>query len=146
MIKNVHLEEMYPIISEMLENNGRVTIGIKGVSMQPMLYNSRDKVTLVKPEFPLKKHDIPFYRRENGQFILHRIIKAHKNGCYTCRGDNQWEKEYPVSEEQIIGVVESFNRNGKEISVKNKKYLLYTKTWRFFHHFKGFYKYLPIKK
>jgi hypothetical protein len=51
---------------------------------------------LVKPEIPPKKYDVIFYRRENGQYVLHRIIKIKKDG-YVCRGDNQTAKEYPVS-------------------------------------------------
>ncbi len=137
------MADMYPLIAETLERDARVTFTVSGYSMQPMVYHRRDKITLVKPTIPLKKYDVPFYRRENGEFILHRIIKVHKDGSYTCRGDNQWQKEFPVKDNQIIGVVASFNRNGREIPVKKSVgYFLYTRTWGFLHYFKKYYKYI----
>ena len=147
MANYVSMDDMYPIIADVLERDGQISINVTGISMQPMLYNMRDSVTLKKSDGKLKKYDLPLYKREDGKYILHRIIKVHKNGYYTCLGDNTWKKEYPVKPSQIIGVVTSFNRNGKEISVENKGYKLYVKTWKFFHPFKKFYKYVaPIIK
>ena len=146
MNERIDLREMEPLIEEMLTKNGSVTLTVAGMSMQPMIYHRRDTFTLERPEFPLKKYDLPLYKREDGSFILHRIIKVHKDGSYTCRGDNQRQKEYPVLENQIIGVVKKFTRNGKEISVEHSLgYFLYTRTWAFFRHFKKYYKYVsPI--
>ena len=98
MNERIDLHKMEPLIEEMLEENGNVTLTVAGISMQPMIYHRRDTFTLKKPEFPLKKYDLPLYKREDGSFILHRIIKTHGNGSYTCRGDNQKQKEYPVLE------------------------------------------------
>jgi len=137
------MSEMYPLFCDILQKNGTVTFTVSGKSMQPMLYNERDSVTLKKPEFPLKKFDIPFYKAEDGHYILHRIIKVHNHGeYYTCRGDNLWNKETPIYPEQIVGVVESFERSGKKRKVtKNPLYFLYTRTWPFFHYFKKYYIY-----
>jgi len=142
MIDNIAMEDMYPLISEMLERNGEVTFTVSGWSMQPMVYNRRDTVTLIKPTLPLKKYDLPFYLMDNGKFILHRVIKVHPDGTYECRGDNRWESEDNIRDDQIIGVVKSFNRNGKQIDVdKSLGYWLYTRTWKFFHYFKWVYNY-----
>jgi len=143
----ISMSEIYPIITEMLETDGKVTIKVSGWSMQPMVYHLRDTVTLIKPPKKLKKYDLPFYRTSDGRFIMHRIIKVHKDGTYTCQGDNLWEKEFPVMQDQIFAVVDSFCRNGKNISVnKSISYWLYTRTWWFFHHFKKYYKYIKIRK
>lgn len=140
MIDNIRMEDIYPLMAQMLDQNGTVTFTVSGISMQPMLYDRRDTVTIVKPILPLKKYDLPFYRMDDGRFVLHRIIQLNPDGTYNCRGDNRWESEDNIREDQIIGVVKSFTRNGKKINVdKSLGYWLYTRTWCFFHHFKRFY-------
>ena len=142
LIKEVQLSDLYPIIDRMIREDGKVTISVSGYSMQPMLYNKRDTVTITKPEFPLKKYDIPFFRLDDGRFVLHRIIKVYSDGTYKCRGDNRWEAEDHIRNNQIIGVVESFNRNGKTTHVDNSfGYWIYTRSWKFLHPFKKYYKY-----
>ena len=134
--------EMYPLMAEMLAKDGTVTFTVAGWSMQPMVYNRRDTVTLAKPQLPLKKYDLPLFRLDNGKFILHRVVKVYKNGNYKCQGDNRCEPEDNIRDDQIIGVVKSFNRNGKQIDVdKSFGYWLYTRTWKFLHPFKKYYKY-----
>ena len=136
------MEEMYPLMAEMLEKDGTVTFTVSGWSMQPMVYNLRDTVTLVKPQLPLKKYDLPLFRLDDGKFILHRVVKVYRNGNYKCQGDNRWEPEDNIRDDQIIGVVKSFNRKGKQIDVdKSFGYWLYTRTWKFLHPFKKYYKY-----
>ncbi|MBR7133553.1 MAG: GNAT family N-acetyltransferase [Clostridia bacterium] len=140
MAENICMEDMYPLIAEMLDKNGEVSFTVSGVSMQPMIYNRRDTVTLVKPRLPLKKYDLPFYLMDDGKFILHRVIKIHPDGTYECRGDNRWESEDNIRDDQIIGVVKSFTRNGKKTDVdKSIGYWLYTRTWKFLHPFKRLY-------
>lgn len=142
MNKHIPMEAMYPLMAEMLEKDGTVTFTVAGWSMQPMVYNRRDTVTLVKPQLPLKKYDLPLFRLDNGKFILHRVVKVYKNGNYKCQGDNRWEPEDNIRDDQIIGVVKSFNRKGKQIDVdKSFGYWLYTRTWKFLHPFKKYYKY-----
>ena len=142
MNKHIPMGEMYPLMAEMLEKDGTVTFIVAGWSMKPMVYNRRDTVTLVKPQLPLKKYDLPLFRLDNGKFILHRVVKVYKNGNYKCQGDNRWEPEDNIRDDQIIGVVKSFNRNGKQIDVdKSFGYWLYTRTWKFLHPFKKYYKY-----
>lgn len=142
MNKHIPMGEMYPLMAEMLEKDGTVTFTVAGWSMQPMVYNRRDTVTLVKPQLPLKKYDLPLFRLDNGKFILHRVVKVYKNGNYKCQGDNRCEPEDNIRDDQIIGVVKSFNRNGKQIDVdKSFGYWLYTRTWKFLHPFKKYYKY-----
>lgn len=137
------MAELYPLIEEMLEFNGEVVFTVSGVSMQPMVYNRRDSVKLVKATLPLKKFDIPFYKMDDGAFIMHRVIKVHKDGTYTCRGDNCWEPETPIRNDQIIGIVKEFYRNGKKYNVdKSLGYWLYTRTWPLLHYLKKYYKYL----
>ncbi len=121
----VDLIEMLPAMQEMLNAGGEVTFTVEGRSMLPTMTGGRDSVTLVKPKGRLKKYDIPLYRRDNGKFVLHRVVKVTKSGYVMC-GDNQYAKEYDITDAHIIGLVTAFKRNGKQIRVKNFFYKLYS--------------------
>lgn len=139
--ESIPLSFIYPSIKKAFEENKSFTIMISGWSMQPMVYNRRDTVTLIQPILPLKKYDLPLFRMDNDTFILHRVVKIYKDGTYKCQGDNRWEPEDHIRNDQIIGVVKSFNRNGKQIDVdKSFGYWLYTRTWKFLHPFKPLYR------
>lgn len=112
-----------------------------------MVFDRRDTVTIKKHNGKLKKFDLPFYRRDDGNFVLHRVIKLQKNGNYVCRGDNQWEKEFDVRDDQIIGIVTAFNRGGKKINVDTSRgYKFYCTIWPWVHVFKPLYKYFAKLK
>mgnify|MGYP003292359246 CR=1 FL=1 len=125
--KKISLDEIYPVIKEKIENGGTVQLPITGTSMNPLLYWGRDSVELIKCENP-QKYDIIFYRRDNGQFVLHRIVGKNENGFILC-GDNQVKKEFAITENHIIAVVKSITRKGKSFSVDKFSYRLYVKLW-----------------
>lgn len=117
---------MFPIIKEQLDSGGSATFAIHGTSMLPMLKDRKDSVRIIKPKEQPKKYDIIFYRRKDGSFILHRIVKVKKGG-YICRGDNQILNEFPVTEDMVIGVVEAYTRNNEWISVNSKRQYFYSR-------------------
>ena len=123
--KKISLDEIYPIIKEKIENGGTVQLPITGASMNPLLVWGRDNVELTKCENP-QKYDIIFYRRDDGHFVLHRIVGKNENGFILC-GDNQVKKEYGITEKHIIAVVKSITRKGKTFSVNKFLYKLYVK-------------------
>ncbi len=125
--RNVSVEDMIPLIRETLEGGKTVSFAPKGVSMLPMLRQGRDTVTLKRVEGKLRKYDLPFYRRDNGAYVIHRIVKV--GDTYTCIGDNQFALEPGIRHDQIIGVVSAFCRNGKTISVSHGGYKLYCRLW-----------------
>ncbi len=133
--KTISLEELYPIIKEKLDNNGTVALPITGTSMIPLLVWGRDTVEITSCASP-KLYDIIFYRRDDGHFVLHRIVGADENGFVLC-GDNQWVKEHGIKEKHIIGVVKAITRKGKRFEVNKKAYCIYSKLWC---------KILPIRK
>lgn len=126
-VKRVSLENMYPIIKEQLENGGTVKMPITGTSMLPLLIEGRDYVEIVKCDAP-KTGDIIFYRRDDGHFVLHRIIGKDEKGYILC-GDNQVIKEYGICDNHIIGVVKSIKRKGKSFSVEKLSYRIYSCLW-----------------
>ncbi len=134
---SIELKQLLPLMQEKLQNNGEVSFTVSGTSMQPMVYDRKDTVTIKKVEGRLKKYDVPFYRRDSGQFVFHRIVKIQKNGNYTCRGDNQFINEPDIRDDQIIGVLTSFNRRGKEVVVSESfGYKVYCRVWMIAPFFK----------
>ena len=97
--------------------------------MLPMLRQGLDTVTISPVPGRLKKHDLPLYQRDDGKYILHRIIRVGET--YTCMGDNQTVKETGVRHDQMIGLVTAFTRGEKKISVENWRYRLYCRFWAF---------------
>ncbi len=128
MNRVVSMDDMIPLIAETLQKGGKAVFTPTGTSMLPMLRNRLDTVTLEKPEFPLKKYDLPLYKRKDGSYILHRIIGVSQ-GRYIMRGDHQLHQEYGVTEEQIIGVVCEFTRKGKHYLCSDRRYRLYCRCW-----------------
>lgn len=122
--KTVRLEEMLPAITAKIEQGGEVVIPVTGVSMKPALKPGRDYAVLIKAPEHLKKNDIAFYRRENGQFVLHRVVGEDENGYVFC-GDNQRVKEYGIKHSQIIAVLTAVERDGKRISADSKEFSFY---------------------
>ena len=114
--KKVRLEQMLPIIEEKISSGGEVSIPITGRSMYPTLRSGRDYAVLCKAKEHLEKGDIPLYRRENGQFVLHRVVGEDENGYVLC-GDNQNEKEYGIAHSQVIALLCAVERDGKRIPI-----------------------------
>ena len=121
----VNLSELLPVIEEQLKEGKEICFSPNGISMKPMLEPGRDSVILVSAPSVLKKYDLPLYRRKNGAFVLHRVVRVHKNGSYSMCGDNQCLWEHGITNSQIIGIVKSFTRKGKEYACNNFAYRCY---------------------
>ena len=96
--------------------------------MAPLIQQGRDLLVIERAQGRLKKYDVPLYRRDSGQYVLHRILKVRKNDYVMC-GDNRYKKEFGVSDSQIIGVLTTIIRNGRELSVNDKQYRIYVHLW-----------------
>lgn len=118
-----------PIISEAFANEMGVKLQVAGNSMYPLWKHQRDSVIVVSCDTKqLKKWDIVLYQRENGKFVLHRIVQSSPETFNMC-GDAQFAIEKEINKNQIIGKVHSFMRNGNEISCNNLLYRLYVFSW-----------------
>ena len=125
--KEMKLEQLMPLIRESLDAGKNVRFNPRGISMLPMLRQGMDSVILSPLPQKLKKYDLPLYQRENGQFVLHRIVKAGET--YTCVGDNQYILEHGVTHDQMIALVTAFTRGEREYSVTDWRYRLYCVLW-----------------
>ena len=105
-----------------LNNKGRLIYTNVGDSMLPLIKQGRDLLIIERPrkwqssaERKLKKGDVALYKRENGQYVLHRVIGVRENDYVFC-GDNRINEEYGISDDRVIGLLTGIVRNGKEIS------------------------------
>ena len=128
--KAVPMEELSPLIVGLINEGTDVTLTVTGNSMKPMLTHLRDSVVLTKCDpLALRVGDIPLYRREDGKYILHRILKSHDT-VYDISGDHQWILERNVPKSCVLCVVKGFTRNGKYHSCDEYGYRLYAFLWR----------------
>lgn len=98
-----------------LVNQGQeVRLTISGSSMAPFLIHGRDSILFSKPQTPLRRGDMVFYQRENGQFVMHRILHVKPEGLYLI-GDAQTQIEGPLNPTCVFARITQVNRKGKWI-------------------------------
>lgn len=124
---SVRLAQLLPLMQERLAAGESVQFTPKGTSMRPMIEGGRDQVVLSPLPEVLRKYDLPLYRRENGQFVLHRIVGVGET--YTCVGDNQFDLEEGLRQDQMIALATGFYRKGKFHSVDGLGYRIYCRAW-----------------
>ena len=105
---------------EILEKEGRLVYSSVGDSMLPLIRQGRDLLVIARPDGRLKRFDVPLYRRDSGQYVLHRVLKVRENDYVLC-GDNRWAKEYGVTDRQILGVRTAVVWDGRELSVTDRR-------------------------
>lgn len=125
-IKQISLAELWPVMKEQLEQGKTVEFLPNGTSMLPLIRQKRDRIVLKKAPKQLKKYDLPLYLRNNGQFVLHRVVDIDKNGYVMC-GDNQFQREYGIKDEQILAIACGIYRDDEYLSFDDKKYVNYCK-------------------
>ncbi|MCF0134297.1 MAG: S24/S26 family peptidase [Blautia sp.] len=113
---------------EELNRKGHIVYTNHGVSMLPLLRQGRD-VMIIEKKGPNRcgKYDVVLFKRPNGQYILHRILKVREQDYYIV-GDNCRKGEY-VREEQILGILTGIVRKQKRINVTDRTYRLYVHLW-----------------
>ncbi len=116
-----------------LEEKGNLVYHNVGDSMLPLIKQGRDLMVLERPNRRPKKYDAVLYKRPNGQYVMHRIIGENKYGFILC-GDNRYDREYSVQNEQILALLTAVVRNGKEIKADSFKYKIYARLWCDFFH------------
>lgn len=123
-ISNLPMEQLVELIRLQLREGGIAPLTVTGSSMHPTFRHRRDTVMLSVRQ--PHKYDVILYKRDDGDYILHRIVRE-ENG-FVCCGDNQWQPE-SVREDQIIAVVVSFDRKGKRYDEDHCGYRLWVRFW-----------------
>lgn len=125
--REVQMASLSPIMEEILSAGGSVELTVTGNSMKPMLFHRKSRVRLQPPR-ELQVGDLPLYRRDNGHFVLHRVIAVEQES-YTCCGDNQWHPERGIRQDQILAVVSDFLPMHQWRSVNEWWYRVYWHSW-----------------
>lgn len=111
-----------------ISEKGKLVYTNVGDSMMPLIKQGRDLLIIERASGRLKKYDVPLYKRDSGQYVLHRILKVRRDDYVIC-GDNRYKKEYGITDRNIVGVLTGIVRNGREISVKDFGYRVYVHIW-----------------
>lgn len=126
--KKVDTQEYLSILKELTSEGKTVSLLISGNSMAPFLVHERDYIYFRKPDCELKKGDMVFYQRRNGQYVMHRICRVRPEG-YDIVGDAQKEIEGPVKREQIFALITQVKRKGKMIGPGDFWWEFFARVW-----------------
>ena len=111
-----------------LEEHGSLTWRNTGTSMLPLLKEGRDLFTVTKKgSGRCRKGDVVLYRRGK-QLVLHRVVEVREKD-YVILGDGCVRRETGVTDDDILGVMTSFVRRGREHRTDEPGYRLYTRLW-----------------
>lgn len=127
-LKVLSPEELFPTLLDLLEDADSVPLVISGSSMTPFLVHGRDTVYLSNIRRPLKPGDMILYRRNSGNYVLHRIYRTDR-GSYTLVGDAQTFLEEGIRPEQILAVVTAVRRKGKLLQPGSFWWNFFEKIW-----------------
>ena len=122
----VELNDIWPVINEVISSGGEFNFKPNGISMLPLIRPGVDTVTLVEPK-EIKKSDIVLYRRDNGKFVLHRIMFVRKKD-FVMRGDNQKYLETGLRRDQILALVKGITKDGAQVDMTSEEYQKYVKS------------------
>lgn len=125
--EQIEMQLLLPFLKEMLAEGREIKMTVTGDSMYPLLRDRHDSVLLANSEQP-KKYDIALFVRENGEAVLHRIVKCEREG-FIMLGDNQYEKEGPIHLDQVVAVAKGVYRGTRFISFNTWWYRVYTFLW-----------------
>lgn len=112
-----------------LEARGFLIYTTVGRSMRPFLRSGEDLFRIEAASGQrCRQFDVVLYRRDNGRYVLHRIVKVHPD-CYTLCGDNTWQLERGIRDDQILGTLTAVIRRGETIDVSHWRYRLLVRLW-----------------
>lgn len=98
--------------------------------MLPFLHPGRDYVRLCPCNgIALVPGMVVLFRRGNGAYVLHRIIRCKSNELYLA-GDAQSTLEGPVEKSRVLGWVSHVARNGAWHPLWRRTGLVYGVLWR----------------
>lgn len=116
-------------LEQLLREGNIIRIKPQGYSMYPLFIPGRDEALIQQTDgTDCHRNDVVLYRRDQGILVLHRICRITSDGFYMV-GDNQYEVEGPLRQDQIIGKLIAVNRNSREFTVGNPFYKFVSSLW-----------------
>jgi len=108
-------------LEEILKEQGKLVLTAEGNSMLPCIRPKKDVLILEPVKEEVCRHQVILYRRENGAYVLHRVMENSDHNSYVLCGDNQYRKEYGVQPEQILAALTGFYRGNQYIDCEKNK-------------------------
>ena len=115
-VLSVNGETMHKKFEDVIAEQGSLVYTNVGDSMVPVIREG-NLLIIEAVKNPLKVGDVPLYKRDTGQYVLHRVVGI-KNGKYIMKGDNRDFVERGITDRYIIGVLTGIVRNGKTYPVE----------------------------
>lgn len=113
------LEQLYPLIEELLSGGQEVFFTVRGNSMAPFLRDGRDQAVFAPPDgSAVRRGDILLYARGSGQLVMHRVYAVEPTGVMTMLGDGQWTPEPGITPDHIRARVPRVIRRGRSITCR----------------------------
>ena len=128
-IREVDINEYLPVLIDIINTGNDVSLLISGSSMSPFLIHHRDTIIISKPDRSFKKGDMVFFKRINGQYVMHRIHHLDKSGNLFLVGDGQKVIEGPIKPEQVFGIIYKVIRKGKVVTKGDFWWFFFEKIW-----------------
>lgn len=122
--KTLPASVLMPEYEALLQQGAELPLVVSGESMLPFLRPGRDTVYLKAPSEPLCRGDIAFFRRANGAYVLHRVVRAEQGKCWFL-GDAQYRTEGPLPASCVFACVTAVRRGEKLLHPDDR-------LWRFF--------------
>ena len=94
-MKILESREYIASLRKLVQEGREVQLPVAGNSMSPFLVDQRDVIWFSRPKTPVRRGDMVFYERPDGDFIMHRVHHASGEGVYLV-GDAQTALEGPL--------------------------------------------------
>lgn len=93
-----------------------ITTTLKGFSMEPLIRYMKDPITIIPVNRDLIPGDVVLFEREDGKLVVHRLYMIFDEGkMVRTWGDNCETPDPAIPVERVLGIVISFEKNGKKI-------------------------------
>lgn len=128
-VKLINVDSMLPTILEIMGEGRRVRITVTGMSMYPFLRGNIDSVELSSINFAeLLRGDIVLIKRDNGAYILHRVVHKGKERFFLAGDAQQWI-EGPLRPDQLVAKVVTVWRKDSSIPCTAIVWIFLSKLW-----------------
>lgn len=119
---------LMPEYESLLRQGAELPLVISGGSMLPFLRPGKDVVYLKAPEGKLRRGDIAFYRRADGSYVLHRVLRVGY-ASYWFLGDAQTRWEGPLPAERVFARVTAVRRGETLMQTKDPLWRVCSGLW-----------------
>lgn len=111
------MADLVPVIREVIASGGEFNLFTRGTSMRPTICEGVHSVMLGAPD-DIRAGDILLYERENGEFVLHRLVRMRGDRLTMC-GDNQFILEKGIPRSSVVAKVTAILQGEKTSKVNN---------------------------